>query len=87
MKTRKRTEIKVETHEVTILRFRQNKKIFCKLCGMNTLHLSLDQVAVLLSLAESEIQSLAEARQLHSNAAANGTLFLCGNSLAMMKQK
>ena len=87
MKEKKRTEITLETHELTIVRFRQNRTIaYCAVCQQQTPHFSVVQSVSVLSLSESVIFRLAESGEIHSCETANGLLRLCGNSLAALKQ-
>jgi hypothetical protein len=85
MKAKRRTEIKIETHEVTVIRFRKNQtNIYCAKCREQTPHLSASQTALVLSLSESEVYRLAEEGQIHCNQADD--LWFCGNSLAAFKK-
>jgi hypothetical protein len=88
MKTKRRTAIRIETHELTIIRFRQNEPVFCNSCRMKTAHLSIGQAVSGFSLEEPEIYRLIGEEKLHSLVdEATGELFLCGNSLAAQRQK
>ena len=87
MKEKKRLEITLETHELTIVRFSRNQKTdFCTVCRAHTPHLSVAESVPVLGLSESAIFRLAESGEIHSCETANGLLRLCGNSLAALKQ-
>jgi len=84
MKTNRRTEITTETHELTIIRFGGDQTvIFCESCQANTLHLSMVQVISILALSELAISRLAVDKQIHTTQNPDGSLLLCGNSLAL----
>jgi hypothetical protein len=85
MKAKRRTEITRETHETTIIRFKQNQPaVYCAECGHLTRHLSVGQTVSLFSLSEAEIWSLAEQKRIHSQQTAEGLMLLCGNSLGQI---
>ena len=89
MKAKNRLEIVWETHEITTISFKENysRTAFCQSCRTETPHLSLEQVVFALSISEPEIRCLADESKIHSSFAANGTLLVCCNSLAAIKQK
>lgn len=83
MKAKRQTEIRSETHELTIVRFRQSQSgIFCEACADQVSHLKVEQAASALSLSETAIFRLVENGQIHSIKTAAGSLLLCVNSLA-----
>ena len=87
MKAKRRMEIRRETHELTIIRFRQSRsRIFCETCAAHVSHLRVGQAALALSLPETAIFRLAESSQIHSTETVAGSLLLCGNSLAALKE-
>ena len=83
MKFKSRTEIRVEMHETTIIRFRREDNTFCPRCRRRTPKLSAAQAADALSLAPDELARLARDGRLHLNAAGD----ICGASLAAFDQK
>ena len=85
MKRKPRTEITFETHEVTIIRFRKSKKIFCETCREVVPHLWLEGVAMSLPLSEPEVHRLTSAGLIHSTPFADGRRLLCSKSLADIK--
>lgn len=87
MKAMRRTEIILETRETTVIRFRRSQPVFyCPSCQMPSAHLTLDEGVSILSCSESEILRLAETGQIHSRAAKDGFLLLCGSSLAVFSK-
>jgi hypothetical protein len=81
MKTNRHTEITMETHETTVIRFRQSQTmIFCESCQTNTQHFSIVQAVSILPLSGPAISRLADSKQIHSTQNADGSLLLCGNS-------
>ena len=83
MKFKRRTEIMIETHETTIIRFgtRQTAAAFCDVCRETLPHFSARRAAVVLRLSEFAVFKLAESGQIHSTENARGELFICGNSI------
>ena len=61
-KTR-RTEIKIETHELTVVRtgVPQNLTAFCEMCGAPVTHFSVYRAAATLGLSETAISGLRKA--------------------------
>ena len=87
MKEKKRFEITLETHELTIVRFASNKTdAYCPICGADTPHLPVAECASILSLTETTVFRLAESGQIHARESADGRLLLCGGSLATFEQ-
>jgi hypothetical protein len=90
MKKKQRLEITIETHEVTILRFRQSRTtmIFCEMCQAQVPHLNIAQTISVLSLSEPDFNDLITTGQIHSTENSGGLLMLCSNSLsALTKEK
>ena len=83
METKRRTEIKIETHETTIIRVRtrQTANAFCELCRERLPHFSVRRAAAVLRLSETAVFKLAESGQIHSTENARGELFICGISI------
>ncbi len=83
MKAKQRTEITMETHETTVIRFGQHKTmLFCEACQTTTQHLPVIQAVSVLPLSEPAISRLAGDKHIHSTKNAAESLLLCGNSLA-----
>ncbi|HVE57643.1 MAG TPA: hypothetical protein VNB22_12490 [Pyrinomonadaceae bacterium] len=83
MTAKRRLEITLETHETTVIRFqRRQPLIFCESCRTNTKHFSIVQAERILPLSAPEISRLADDKQIHSTRNADGSLMLCGVSLA-----
>ena len=83
METKRRTEIVIETHETTIIRFRtrQTATAFCDFCRETLPHFSARRAAAVLRLSEFAVFRLVESGRLHSSENARGELFICGNSI------
>jgi len=78
---KRRTEITIETHSLTIIRTRGAAKtsfVYCRNCRKNTATFAEIQAALIFRVALPEIERLFQTNQIHlaDNAA------LCGNSLA-----
>jgi hypothetical protein len=83
MKAKKRLEIVWETHEITMISFKETSSsmIFCQSCQRETGHLSLIEVAVIANVAETTVFRLAEAGSIHSTERADGKLLICMDSV------
>ena len=89
MKTKQRVEITVETHEITILRFRQSRTtvFFCEICQAQVPHLNIAQTISVLSLSESAFNDLTATGQIHSTENADGLLMFCSKSLSALAKE
>jgi hypothetical protein len=89
MKAKQQTEITIETHEVTIIRFgtRQTTNVFCTACGTNLKHFSVARAAAVLKISEAAVFRLVEDGQIHSTETAAGALLVCSNSLSALANK
>jgi hypothetical protein len=88
MKTKKQQTITIETHEVTIIRFKHGRSfISFDECQRNTLHLSVVRAVSVLSLGETEIYRLAESKQIRYLETETGELLICGNSFLTKNKK
>lgn len=83
MRKKQRTEIRFETHEVTIIRFRQTQSAtrFCAACRASVRHLPISRAAAILRISETEVFRLVESKQIHSTETETGELLVCQNSL------
>ena len=81
MKTTKHTEIKLETHEVTIIRTRKRRTAFCEFCQANVWMLSPETAAVLVQSTSRSIFRRVEAGELHFLETPEGALLVCCKSL------
>jgi hypothetical protein len=75
-----RLKLSIEKHELKIIRFDKRIRIYCLDCHSETVHLTVSQLAELLSVSEIGIFRLCESKQLHSTAIANGRLMVCVDS-------
>ena len=83
MKTKQRSEMKIETHEVTVVRVRsaQSREFRCAECGETGTHVTVPRAAALIGFSEFAIFRLAEGKSIHSVEDVTGKLWLCSNSL------
>jgi len=82
-----RIKIRVEKHELKIVRFGRRQNFFCGLCRAETRHLTVSQVSVALEISEVNVFRLAETGQLHSIDRSDGKLMICAKSIAVLFQK
>jgi|KBSMisStaDraftv2_1062788.scaffolds.fasta_scaffold14742_4 hypothetical protein len=82
MKTKRRVEITIETHEVSTIRVSGSQTItrFCETCGMNTVYLAISGIAAQLGLSETAVFRLVETGRIHFVEGENGTPLICANS-------
>jgi hypothetical protein len=89
MKEKKRLEVFWETHEITMISFRQKRSatIYCQSCGTETLHLTIAESASITKFSESAIFRFVETNQIHSIESPAGFLLVCGNSLSALTRE
>jgi len=86
MKARRRTEIKLETHEVTVIRLKDRRTAFCEFCRSQVWMLPPDAAALLSRTTSRSIFRRVEAGELHFMETLEGALLVCGNSLEAVKK-
>lgn len=81
-----KTEIRIETHELTVIRVRrsQTATVFCSLCQLKVLHLTVARAAAALQLSETAVFRLVEGGSVHSTETRSGALLVCSNSVAAL---
>lgn len=77
----KRLKIKLEKHELKIVRFGRSRKVFCEKCQAETQHLTIGQVANALNISEKNVFQLVESEQVHSVETTDGKLMICKAAL------
>lgn len=82
MKTTRRTKIRLEKHEIKLIRFGQKTMFFCESCKRETKHFTIAQIAAMLGVSEKKVFRLAENGQIHSTETEEGQLFICADSTA-----
>lgn len=82
MKTTRRTKIRFEKHELTLIRLSRSTSFFCPGCRTETAHLTIVQTAIALAISEKDVFRLADGGQIHSIETTNGQLLICADSAA-----
>lgn len=84
-----KTEIELETHELTIIRVQRSQTItaFCRKCEQEVLHLTIARTAAVLQISEKEVFHLSEKEKVHSLETTAGVLLVCGNSISVLSNK
>jgi hypothetical protein len=84
-----KTEIKFESHELTIIRVRRSQAVsaFCPQCEQEVLHLTIARAAAALQISETAVFRLVESNAVHSMETAAGALLICGNSLSELRKQ
>lgn len=77
MKTTKQIKIKLEKHELKVIRFGRRRSFFCEGCQTKTQHLTVSQMSILLEISEMNVFRLAQNRQIHSLETTEGKLMIC----------
>jgi hypothetical protein len=81
MSATRRIKIRLEKHELTIVRMGRRQRFFCAICRAETLHLTVTQTAVVLTISEMNVFRLAVAEQIHSIETREGKLMICADSI------
>jgi hypothetical protein len=77
MKITKRTTIRLEKHEKSVVRVRANFRMFCEVCGVETEHLTVAQFAWRSEKTERKVFQMTELGSLHSVDCADGRILVC----------
>lgn len=77
---RRRTEMFIETHEITIIRTGSGRQTaFCEICQTSVSFFSPEQIAVLLKINLDEVCGLIETKKFHLTGQ-HRFAFVCANS-------
>lgn len=84
-----KTEMRLETHELTVIRIRRSQAVsaFCQKCNAEVLHLTVARAAVVLRISETAVFHLAEGDSVHSLENEAGALLICGNSVSALTKR
>ena len=78
MKTKRRTEITIETNQVLVVRRRSQVTLaWCVSCDQRVRMVTPDQAAVVAGVSMRTINRWVEADRLHFTETADGILFVC----------
>lgn len=82
---RRRTEITIETHSLTIIRMQNGKPgfVYCRHCRTDVTSFRHVHAALIFRVAASELERLSQSNSIHTAEDAA----LCGNSLADFYQQ
>jgi hypothetical protein len=81
MKRMRRTKIRFEKHELTLIRLSRNARLFCLICQIETSHLTVAHAAKLFGISEKTVFTLAANEQIHSIETSDGKLLICADSI------
>lgn len=81
MKATKLIKIRLEKHELKVVRFGFRKSFFCEKCQKEMPHLTIAEVANALGITEKNVFHLVESEQFHSVETAEGKVLICKKSL------
>lgn len=82
MKRMRRTKIRFEKHELTLIRLSRKAKFFCLTCRTETFHLTVAHTAKVFGISEKTVFTLAANERIHSIETADGRLLICADSAA-----
>ena len=79
--TKRRTEITIETHSITIIRTNDQRfSVRCERCEKKVSAFTPEQLATFMQLDLNEICRRIEAGELHLTETGRGVALVCGNS-------
>ena len=81
MVVHKKIEITIQTEQVLSIRRRGCSRRWCPECGRDVEVLNLAHVEALTSIAQPRSRDCAKAKQWHALEDADGTMFICLDSL------
>ncbi len=82
MTNKRRTEITIETHEITVIKTNGKSHLaFCERCQKSVAAFAHEQVAMFFRLSLTEICRRVETEQIHLTRTKRGAALICGNSL------
>jgi hypothetical protein len=81
MKETKQIKIKLEKHEVKIVRFANRRKFFCEICQTESQFFTVSQMSMLLEISELNVFRLAVEGKFHLLETNEGKLMLCGQGI------
>jgi hypothetical protein len=83
MKTTRKTEITVETHEITTIRVSETRRVtaFCKICRAMVVHIPVSDAAAMLRLPETALFDLVRAGKVHLFEAEGTAALVCTDSI------
>lgn len=87
MNATRRIKIRVEKHELKIVRFGRRQNLFCGICRAEKQHLTVSQVSAVLGISEVSVFRLAASGQVHSTDRSDGKLMICAESMAVLVRK
>jgi hypothetical protein len=82
MNSVQRIKIKLEKHELKVIRLGRQRKFFCEICQSETQHLTVSQMSTVLEITELNAFRLAVDGRFHLFESADGKLMLCADSVA-----
>jgi hypothetical protein len=81
MNATKRLKIRLEKHELKVIRFGRRRKFFCESCQAETQHLTVSQMSTVLDISEINVFRLAETGQVDWLETDDGKLMICVESI------
>lgn len=87
MKATRRVKIRLEKHELKVIRFGRRRKFFCESCEAEMPHLTVSQMSIVAEISELNVFHLAVDGKFHSTETADGKLMICAASILIKGEK
>ena len=85
MEAARKIKIKLEKHELKVIRFSRRREFFCEICKKETQHLTVSQMATVLGNTEMNVFQMAVDSRFHLLETVDGQLMLCAGSIGINK--
>jgi hypothetical protein len=83
---RRRTEIRIETHEIKVVRFSKRRSSrFCGKCGKDVPVLVMENAVGVMDLAIPELDRLVQIENVHLVDVSDSSVLICGSSIVSSK--
>ena len=77
----RRMQITIETDEVTIIRRRHARHVWCRECACEVEVVGMEEAGVLAAITEQALRNCAQSQGWHLSDAGDGALLVCLKSL------
>ena len=77
----RRVQITIETDEVTIIRRRHTRQVWCRECACEVEVVGMEEAGVLAGMTPQALRNCAQSQRWHLSQAGGGTLLVCLKSL------
>jgi hypothetical protein len=78
---RRRTEIRIERREISIVRTKSQAGLHCQVCGKDLALVSIDEAAMAWGMEAETLRRWLQEGRIHGCTTSDGRLVLCAESL------